>query len=99
MTQSTTSKWRAFLRGPVALTVVALLLAVLGRGVLPWKTMFPDFVCYWASGKIVASGESLYDFRLQTQYRGSTRSSNPGHVSGRQLSLEAAWVLSSIPYC
>src|SRR5262249_14796227 len=29
--------------------------------------MFPDFVCYWAAGKLVASGESPYDAAAQAR--------------------------------
>jgi hypothetical protein len=27
--------------------------------------MFPDFICYWTAGKLLASGQSPYDARLQ----------------------------------
>lgn len=62
-----TNKWQRFLRGPLALSAAALLLALVGRAVLPWSTLFPDFVCYWASGKIVLAGQNLYDFPLQAR--------------------------------
>jgi hypothetical protein len=48
-----------------AVTAVAIVITVLGRSSLQWDKMFPDFVCYWAAGKIVASGQDLYDFELQ----------------------------------
>jgi hypothetical protein len=49
------------------LTGVALLIVWVGRSVLPWNEMFPDFVCYWASGLIVASGQDVYDAELQAR--------------------------------
>jgi Glycosyltransferase family 87 len=33
----------------------------------PLEKINPDFICYWAAGKIVASGGSPYDEALQTQ--------------------------------
>jgi hypothetical protein len=50
-----------------ALTMLAALLVVLGRAVLPWDKMFPDFICYWTAGKLLASGQSPYDADLQTR--------------------------------
>src|SRR5262249_42285096 len=50
-----------------ALTGLAALLVVLGRAVLPWDAMFPDFICYWTAGKLLASGQSPYDADLQTR--------------------------------
>ena len=50
-----------------ALTGVAVLLALLGRAVLPADRLFPDFICYWTAGKILASGGSPYDVGLQTR--------------------------------
>jgi hypothetical protein len=32
---------------------------------MDWEKMFPDFICYWASGKILSSGGSPYDSHLQ----------------------------------
>jgi Glycosyltransferase family 87 len=50
-----------------ALTVLAALLVVLGRAVLPWDAMLPDFISHWTAGKILASGQSPYDVELQTR--------------------------------
>jgi hypothetical protein len=36
-----------------------------GRAIMPWDTMFPDFITYWTAGKMVASGQSPYDVELQ----------------------------------
>jgi hypothetical protein len=50
-----------------ALTVLAALIVLLGRAVLPWDAMFPDFICYWTAGKVLASGQNPYDVELQTR--------------------------------
>jgi hypothetical protein len=49
---------------------ITLLTAACVQGLLvvaPWEKINPDFICYWAAGKIVAAGESPYDGALQTQ--------------------------------
>jgi hypothetical protein len=35
--------------------------------IAPWEKLVPDFICYWAAGKLVASGQSPYDEDLQTR--------------------------------
>jgi hypothetical protein len=35
--------------------------------IAPWEKIVPDFICYWAAGKLVASGQSPYDQALQTR--------------------------------
>jgi hypothetical protein len=35
--------------------------------VAPWDKIDPDYICYWAAGKIVAAGQSPYDEALQRQ--------------------------------
>jgi hypothetical protein len=50
----------------VFLTLVAALLVGLGVAGLDWEKQFPDFICYWSAGKILASGQSPYDVQLQT---------------------------------
>ncbi len=35
--------------------------------VAPWEKITPDYICYWAAGKLVASGQSPYNEALQTQ--------------------------------
>src|SRR5262249_39648264 len=37
------------------------------RAVAPWEKITPDYICYWAAGKLVASGQSPYDEALQTR--------------------------------
>jgi len=48
------------------LTVLALFLVWGGRQVMPWNKMFPDFISFWAAGKIIVLGQSPYDVTLQT---------------------------------
>src|SRR3954454_2417741 len=43
------------------ITLVAALVVLAGRAVMPWETMFPDFLCYWTAGQLVAEGRSPYD--------------------------------------
>jgi hypothetical protein len=59
--------WRRPFAWLAGLTVTAIVLVCIGRTALAWDEMFPDFVCYWASGRIVASGQDLYDSQLQAQ--------------------------------
>ena len=54
----------------VWLAGITLLTAACVQGLLvvaPWEKIEPDFICYWAAGKIVAAGQSPYDEALQTQ--------------------------------
>jgi hypothetical protein len=39
--------------------------------VLPWQSLFPDVICYYSAGEILASGQSPYDVQLQTVIQGS----------------------------
>src|SRR5262249_53635140 len=55
------------LRQVAVLTLGAVLLVLLGRAVMPWQQMFPDCICFWTAGKILASGESPYDPDLQAR--------------------------------
>jgi hypothetical protein len=48
------------------LTAIAAGIVWLGVRGLPWETMFPDVICYWSAGQILASGQSPYDAQLQT---------------------------------
>jgi hypothetical protein len=48
-------------------TLVAVLIVLAGRAVMPWEKMFPDFVCYWSAGQLVAEGRSPYDPEGQTR--------------------------------
>lgn len=39
----------------------------LGCAVVTWHKLCPDFMCYWAAGKILAAGQSPYDLELQAR--------------------------------
>jgi hypothetical protein len=56
----------------VGITLVAALVVLAGRAVMPWEKMFPDFLCYWTAGQLVAEGRSPYDpegqVRIQREY-------------------------------
>ena len=49
------------------LTLLAVACVVGLRAVAPWEKITPDYICYWAAGKLVASGQSPYDEVLQTR--------------------------------
>jgi hypothetical protein len=48
------------------LTGVAILIVWLGVATLSWKKLFPDFICYWSAGEILALGQNPYNVQLQT---------------------------------
>jgi hypothetical protein len=58
--------WLHSLRPLAGITLLSLLLALLGRAVMPWQAMFPDIICFWTAGTLLASGQSPYDPDLQT---------------------------------
>jgi hypothetical protein len=58
--------WRA----AVVLTLLAAILVGVSPAVMDWGRMFPDFICYWAAGKILAAGGSPYDPALQARVQG-----------------------------
>jgi hypothetical protein len=64
-------RWGRLIDSPgVWLAGVTLLTAACVQGLLvvaPWDKIDPDYICYWAAGKIVAAGQSPYDEALQTQ--------------------------------
>ena len=49
------------------LTLLAVLTVCAGQRATFWDKNFPDVICYWAAGKILASGQSPYDAELQTR--------------------------------
>lgn len=51
----------------MALGLATVFLAWFGRDVAPPEQLCPDYICYWATGKIVLSGQSPYDVELQTK--------------------------------
>jgi hypothetical protein len=56
----------------VGLMLVAIVIVLLGRAIMPWDKMFPDFISFWAAGKLVAEGASPYDvagqIRVQQEF-------------------------------
>jgi hypothetical protein len=64
-------QWGRLVDSPgVWLAGITLLTAACVQGLIvfaPWDKINPDFICYWAAGKIVAAGQSPYDEALQTQ--------------------------------
>jgi hypothetical protein len=55
----------------------------------PWEKVVPDYVCYWAAGKLVAAGESPYDEVLQTQIQ---------HERGWNKATDGLGVYDFLPY-
>ena len=43
----------------VTLTLLSIAVVALGCRVLPWRNLFPDFICYWTAAELVASGHSV----------------------------------------
>src|SRR5262245_20322358 len=44
----------------ILLTALAALLVGLTAEAMPWDKFFPDVICYWAAGKLLAHGQSPY---------------------------------------
>jgi hypothetical protein len=65
------ARWGRLFDSPgVSLAGITLLTAACVWGLLvvaPWEKIEPDYICYWAAGKIVAAGQSPYNEALQTQ--------------------------------
>jgi hypothetical protein len=55
------------LRGATALLLIAAFLVGVSPLVMNWEKTFPDFICYWAAGKLLAEGQSPYDAALETE--------------------------------
>jgi hypothetical protein len=51
----------------VAITLVTAACVQVLLVLAPWEKLVPDYICYWAAGKLVASGQSPYDEALQTR--------------------------------
>src|SRR6266851_1396080 len=54
-----------FWRAGLFYTLLTALLVWLSPMVMPWRTMFPDFICFWTAGKLLVEGASPYDRELQ----------------------------------
>jgi hypothetical protein len=56
----------------VGFTLVTALGVLVGRAVIPATDIGPSYICFWAAGKLLASGQSPYDpalqARIQQQY-------------------------------
>src|SRR5947209_1356400 len=61
--------WAERLRPWGFLTLLAVLLTALGATWLPARTVSVDFICYYSSAKLLASGQSPYDLgaEIETQ--------------------------------
>jgi hypothetical protein len=51
----------------VVLTVLSAGVVAAACRALPWREMFPDFICYWTAAELVASGHNPYDPALQAR--------------------------------
>jgi hypothetical protein len=51
----------------LALGLATIVLAWFAHDVAPADKLCPDYVCYWATGKIMLAGQSPYDVDLQTR--------------------------------
>src|SRR5262249_4286998 len=47
------------------ITLLSSACVLVGRAIMPWQGMFPDFISYWTAGKLIADGHSPYDIDLQ----------------------------------
>src|SRR5438094_264699 len=55
------------LRSWLIITVLTAVITLGGRAVMPWERMFPDLLCYWTAGRLVAHGQNPYDPVAQTK--------------------------------
>jgi hypothetical protein len=85
----TSFPWLRRARAPAGLTLLAALTVWAGQRVLPWDKMFPDFVCFWASGKLLAAGESPYDVKAQVRVQ---------QEYGWDKERDGARILAFLPY-
>ena len=73
----------------MALVLATIFLAWFGRDVAPPEHLCPDYICYWATGKIVLSGQSPYDVDLQTRVQ---------HEYGWDKQKDGLGVFDFLPY-
>jgi hypothetical protein len=81
--------WLRPARDIAGLTLLAVLTVWAGQRVLPADKMFPDFVCFWASGKLLAAGESPYDVKAQIRVQ---------QEYGWDTEKDGAGILAFLPY-
>ena len=72
-----------------ALVLATIFLAWFGRDVAPPVHLCPDYICYWATGKIMLSGQSPYDVDLQTRVQ---------HESGWDKQKDGLGAFDFLPY-
>jgi hypothetical protein len=86
-------RWVRLIDSPwVWLAGITLLTAACVRillAIAPWEKIVPDYVCYWAAGKLVASGHSPYDEGLQTRYQ---------HERGWDRTIDGLGKYDFLPY-
>jgi hypothetical protein len=75
--------------GLTAITLLAAVLTLAGRAVMPWQTVFPDYIHHWTAGKLIATGKSPYDESLQISVHRDL---------GWDRSTHGRGILSFLPY-
>src|SRR4051812_3172007 len=71
------------------ITVLSTACALVGRAIMPWEKMFPDFITYWTAGRITADGQSPYDVDLQVRIQ---------QAQGWDKATDGRGVLDFLPY-
>jgi hypothetical protein len=49
------------------ITLLSAACVLIGRAIMPWDKMFPDFISFWTAGRLMADGQSPYDVDLQAR--------------------------------
>jgi hypothetical protein len=49
------------------ITVLTTVCVLVGRAIMPWEKMFPDYIHHWTAGRLIGSGQSPYDVDLQAR--------------------------------
>jgi hypothetical protein len=91
------ASWRARWAGPIdspsvwlaGLTLLTVACVWLLLAIAPWEKIVPDYVCYWAAAKLVASGQSPYDEELQTRLQ---------HEHGWNKATDGLGLYDFLPY-
>ena len=61
----------------------------LARAIMPWQTVFPDYIHHWTAGMLIANGKSPYDEILQLRTHRDL---------GWDRSTQGRGILSFLPY-
>jgi hypothetical protein len=80
---------RGWLEPLAAVTAASVLIVALAVAALPWRELFPDVICYWAAGQLLASGQSPYDVGQQTAVQ---------HAYGWQRETSGFGLYDFLPY-